>query len=291
MGNMTDCNSVLVVILDCDVAFWSTRKKEIESTPELISYEEIVEQIMLFMNAYLMLHARNRLAFIANHPTSSKFLFPRSSGGDLQGNFLENISSLINDLKEIGKIEVTNRTTSQFSAALSMALCYINKAKKGITVNDQIDYRVLVIQGAEDTASQYIPMMNCIFTAQKIGVVVDACVISKKESTFLQQATDLTNGSYLRLSEIFQKAILQQLFTVFLPDRETRKLLNVSLQNDVDFRASCFCHRRTIDTGYVCSVCLSIFCEFLPICTTCGTKFHVPRPKKSKRKKITLKQN
>lgn len=282
---MTDSvSSVLVVILDCDVAFWSARHKEIESAPELISFGEMVEQIMLFMNAYLMLHARNRLAFIANHPTSSKFLFPRSNAGDTQGNFLENVSFLLHELKEIGKIEVTNQVaTSQFSAALSMALCYINKAKKQMPINDQTDYRVLVIQGSEDTASQYIPMMNCIFTAQKIGVIVDACVISKKESTFLQQATDLTNGCYLRLADAFQKAILQQLFTVFLPDRESRKLLNISLQNDVDFRASCFCHRKTIDTGYVCSVCLSIFCEFLPICTTCGTKFHVPRPKKSKK--------
>lgn len=41
----------------------------------------------------------------------------------------------------------------------------------------------------------------------------------------------------------------------------------------VDFRAACFCHRRVVDTGFVCSVCLSIFCE-PPAggeCLTCGT--------------------
>jgi transcription initiation factor TFIIH subunit 3 len=42
----------------------------------------------------------------------------------------------------------------------------------------------------------------------------------------------------------------------------------------VDFRAACFCHRNVVDTGFVCSICLSIFCE-VPDggeCLTCGTK-------------------
>ncbi|KAK4120858.1 putative transcription factor [Parathielavia appendiculata] len=41
----------------------------------------------------------------------------------------------------------------------------------------------------------------------------------------------------------------------------------------VDFRAACFCHRNVVDTGFVCSVCLSIFCEVPPggECLTCGT--------------------
>jgi transcription initiation factor TFIIH subunit 3 len=42
----------------------------------------------------------------------------------------------------------------------------------------------------------------------------------------------------------------------------------------VDFRAACFCHRSVVDTGFVCSVCLSIFCEVPDNaeCLTCGTK-------------------
>jgi transcription initiation factor TFIIH subunit 3 len=42
----------------------------------------------------------------------------------------------------------------------------------------------------------------------------------------------------------------------------------------VDFRAACFCHRNVVDIGFVCSICLSIFCE-VPAdaeCLTCGTK-------------------
>jgi transcription initiation factor TFIIH subunit 3 len=57
----------------------------------------------------------------------------------------------------------------------------------------------------------------------------------------------------------------------------TRNHLVSPTQIDIDFRAACFCHRRVIDLGYVCSICLSIFCE-IPEggeCLTCGTKLEL----------------
>ena len=43
-------------------------------------------------------------------------------------------------------------------------------------------------------------------------------------------------------------------------------------QKTVDFRASCFCHRRPVEFAFMCSVCLALTCE-LPesSCATCGT--------------------
>lgn len=51
-------------------------------------------------------------------------------------------------------------------------------------------------------------------------------------------------------------------------------LLVTPSADSVDFRAACFCHRNVVDTGFVCSICLSIFCE-VPEgaeCLTCGTR-------------------
>lgn len=66
----------------------------------------------------------------------------------------------------------------------------------------------------------------------------------------------------------------------------------------VDFRAACFCHRRVIDVGFVCSICLSIFCE-VPEggeCLTCGTRLAlgsygakpavVPRVRRKKKRRL-----
>lgn len=38
----------------------------------------------------------------------------------------------------------------------------------------------------------------------------------------------------------------------------------------------CFCHKNTIDMGYICSVCLSIFCKHHKKCSTCGWDWDVP---------------
>lgn len=73
-----------------------------------------------------------------------------------------------------------------------------------------------------------------------------------------------------------------------------RQLILMPSQERVDFRAACFCHKRIIDVGYVCSVCLSstsgrfrlicepilnlgpshsVFCKPTPVCSTCKTRF------------------
>lgn len=56
---------------------------------------------------------------------------------------------------------------------------------------------------------------------------------------------------------------------VFLPDHSSRQMLTLPPLGHVDYRAACFCHRKLVEIGYVCSVCLSIFCQFNPICSTC----------------------
>ena len=77
--------------------------------------------------------------------------------------------------------------------------------------------------------------------------------------------------------------LLQFLTWLFLPGPSLRKALGAPPAVRVDYRsvrpqgltqsdlcrAACFCHRQLVDVGYVCSVCLSIFCKFNPVCTTC----------------------
>lgn len=42
-----------------------------------------------------------------------------------------------------------------------------------------------------------------------------------------------------------------------MPDSVTRRHLIPPSQINVDFRAACFCHKRVVDIGFVCSICLS----------------------------------
>lgn len=66
-------------------------------------------------------------------------------------------------------------------------------------------------------------------------------------------------------------AMLQYFLHHYLPSSKTRQYLRLPRQENVDFRAACFCHRRAVEMAYVCSVCLSIFCEASTECPTCGT--------------------
>uniref|UniRef100_A0A182P4P7 General transcription factor IIH subunit 3 n=1 Tax=Anopheles epiroticus TaxID=199890 RepID=A0A182P4P7_9DIPT len=181
---------------------------------------------------------------------------------------------------------LTTPTESLLAGSMSMALCYIARINRNKAPGTKINSRVLVVTGSNECASQYMTYMNVFFTAQKQGVVVDVCALDKALS-LLQQGCDITGGQYLRLEQL--EGFLQYLLWVFLPDPQMRCKLVLPPPVKVDYRAACFCHRELIDIGYVCSVCLSIFCKFSPICTTCHTVFKAPAPIVAKPKKKKLK--
>ena len=110
-----------------------------------------------------------------------------------------------------------------------------------------------------------------------------------KDSSLLQQASNLTNGIYFKIPQI--NGLLHYLLWVFLPNENLRKMLVLIPKTQVDFRAACFCHRQLIDIGFVCSVCLSVFCSFTPICTTCDCNFEFDLNILKLGKKINLKKS
>ena len=124
------------------------------------------------------------------------------------------------------------------------------------------------------TASHYMSYMNVFFTAQKLNILIDACMLDR-DSGLLQQGADMTNGKYIRVNKL--DSLLQFLLWTFLPDPSLRGgQLSLPTATKVDYRAACFCHRQLVDIGFVCSVCLSIFCKFSPMCSTCQTVFKIP---------------
>ena len=100
--------------------------------------------------------------------------------------------------------------------------------------------------------------------------MIDSCILME-DSSLLQQASNLTNGFYFKIPQI--SGLLNYLIWLFLPNESTRKIIVYPPKSEVDYRAACFCHRKLIDIGYVCSVCLSVFCSFTPICSTCDCNF------------------
>jgi transcription initiation factor TFIIH subunit 3 len=240
--------------------------------------------------------------------------------------------ALVNNLRRLVDATTTDSLSStpatMMAGALTLALTYISKQTASLpTANTsaQFNYsdptsvaggnelskdgakgqtsltlssRILILSVSGDLANQYIPIMNSIFACQRLCIPIDILKLAG-DTVFLQQAADATGGIYMALDDQSRSGLLQYLMLAYLPDQAARDHLIMPGEGEgVDFRAACFCHRRIVDIGFVCSICLSIFCEPLQdnICLTCGSFLTmgnygqkpavVPRKKKKKKRHL-----
>ncbi|KAI5798915.1 transcription factor Tfb4-domain-containing protein [Geopyxis carbonaria] len=286
--------SLLVLILDTNPFAWSTL------SPQL-PLKTALAHILLFINAHLSFSHANRVAVLASHSNTATFLHPpppsTSATPPSAAPTPEDATRDANKYRLFREVEhdVQNSLRALLAAtspddlaatpndtmmagALSLALAYINRATRvdaadtGVAVarpgeaqreRASMSARILVVSVSGDLASQYVSVMNSIFAAQRGGVAIDVAKITG-ETVFLQQASEATGGIYLQLQH--PEALLQYLLTCFIADPATRKHLVSPSQINVDFRAACFCHKRVVDVGFVCSICLSSqCCPYVPL--------------------------
>jgi transcription initiation factor TFIIH subunit 3 len=179
-------------------------------------------------------------------------------------------------LEETNESHLAATPTTLIGGAISLALTYISKstilhaptaasaesmslAALADSENAHIDRipltsRILIVSVSGDLANQYIPVMNSIFAAQRKKIPIDILKLAG-DTVLLQQASDTTGGVYMKPER--PEGLLQYLMMAFLPDATARNSLVIPSAGGVDFRAACFCHRKVVDIGYVCSVCLS----------------------------------
>ena len=103
------------------------------------------------------------------------------------------------------------------------------------------DPRILILSVSPDASNSYIPIMNSIFSAQKLvsssllvrrqisltftqKITIDVCKIFGPDSVFLQQAAYLTGGSYIYLEH--REALLQYLIVCSLLGVSCAQLTN-----------------------------------------------------------------
>ncbi|KAI4093640.1 MAG: hypothetical protein LQ339_007650 [Xanthoria mediterranea] len=168
------------------------------------------------------------------------------------------------------------------------------------TTSSALNSRILLLSLTGSLSAQYIPLTNTIFACQRLQIPISVAKIAG-DAAFLEQASDSTRGTYLNIKH--PRGMLQYLMMAFLSEPLSNgssggggggsgggggggaggnigegggggSILRHVGESGVDFRAACFCHRRVVERGWVCSVCLSIFCSppSDAICLTCGTQ-------------------
>ncbi|XP_026323026.1 general transcription factor IIH subunit 3 [Hyposmocoma kahamanoa] len=282
-------SSLLVIVVDTN-----PNQSYISEDPKALTH--VLDAVIAFANSHLMQKSRNQLAVIGCHFHKSEYLYP-SPGKPLDVRQIDGQYELFTLVEKTIKMRLVNLIKSQpheekpgeslLAGALAMGLCYISRMRRQASVGLRICSRILIVTGSTDTAAQYINYMNVFFTAQKQQVLIDVCSLDKQLS-LLQQGCDITGGLYLKVPSL--EGLLQYLLWVFLPEGSERSKLVLPGRGRVDYRTACFCHRELLTIGYVCSVCLSVFCKFSPICTTCHTVFKMagPLPVKPKKKKLKV---
>ena len=281
---MEENENLLVVILDITQSQW-IGKRDV--------FQKFIDSVMVFCNSYLMLNHSNQLAVYACDTVNATIVYPaepvvnqsESIMHDGKFELFVELNGIISrKLKEIidrGYNKERPEAVSKLSGAFSQALCYIQKKSLG---EQRLSSRILILKTSADVSAQYMSIMNCIFASQKNNITVDACSLFTK-SGFMQQASDITGGTYHFVENT--SALLELILWIYLPDQNIRHKLQLPSNVEIDYRAACFCHKKLVEIGFVCSVCLSIYCQFIPKCSTCQTRFKLPMlpAMKAKRKK------
>jgi len=313
---MEESSKLLTVICDVNLEWWRHHTThQPPSTPNYnndhnnhnttsFSFQQAMDSLLVFCNSYLMMRHTNKIVFIAYDSRTCRFIYPNANDDtdsnenncsvndgkfDMFTQFNDTVQEKIKAMTEETANDSTlpSKSPSLLAGALSKALCYIHNNNKDIT--GKVQSRIFVLKCSPDGSSHYTSVMNCIFAAKKEDVLIDCCDV-ERNSGFLQQAASITGGSYFAVDRL--PGLLQYMLWMFLPDADIRGKLNLPKSEDIDYRAVCFCHKRFVDIGFVCSVCLSIYCQFVPKCQTCQTRFKLPQlsmslkgKKKGKKKK------
>ncbi|KLU89439.1 RNA polymerase II transcription factor B subunit 4 [Magnaporthiopsis poae ATCC 64411] len=251
--------SLLAVVVDTNPSAWALIRK-------VLPISKAIANILIYVNAHLALSNLNQVAIIAAHSHRARWLYPSPPNH-----------------------------RPRKDAAGDPGSSAIPAGAGNVGATTAVRGRILVVSVSDSSASQYIPTMNAVFAASHASVPLDVIAL-RGNAPFLQQGSYITGGNFIHAKE--PRGLLTYLMAGFPVGGSAVSDMLISPGTEkVDFRAACFCHRKALDTGFVCSVCLSIFCEAPPAneCLTCGSTLAlgaygarpavVPRARKKKKRK------
>eukprot|EP00047_Mylnosiga_fluctuans_P012073 m.24362 g.24362 ORF g.24362 m.24362 type:complete len:285 (+) comp4000_c0_seq2:1-855(+) len=274
----TVVGNVLVLVVETNPHSWQTVQSP--------TFAQLVQHLVVFLNVHLANKRANSVCVIAAHTGSSRILYPTALESDegrdtgkwqplqrMNDAFAAELTALLSEACDL-------LPNTALGGALGKALCYINRVRQ-TCIRDKVPApsgRVLVISAAPPPPTQYMAVMNAIFAAQKHSIPIDSCVLGGAPA-LLQQAAALTAGNYVDVGPASKVPIadglIEVLLTCFLTDPEDRSTFTRPVMKQVDYQTSCTCHGTALNVGFVCSVCLTVYCKFQWECDNCKSSFKV----------------
>merc|ERR1719411_721675 len=164
-----------------------------------------------------MLEPRHRAALVAAHAAGCSFLFPSPEVKE-EGKLLRQQDGQYEEFavveavvrRRVAQVIATDEGGGQgrsneslLAGAMAMALAHVNRqqAAAAAAAGSKVSARMLVLSASGDSAAQYMNYMNVFFTAQKLNIPVDVCMIGQ-DSGLLQQGSDITGGLYIKVTQL-----------------------------------------------------------------------------------------
>jgi len=225
---------VVFLVLDCNAEAWEKAR---------VLPSDVILAVSVFRQAVWTFHANNQLSILLSANKKSIILSDRPL--------------TVNDVfhADAGPIEL----------GIDFALLQAYKRKR---VHKSVTpIRIVVVTASP--ISNFIVGMNSAFAAQKLDIVVDVVDAwpCHNPTAELVQITQLTSGVYFKP----RQDLLDHLYFL-VPDAHTRSSMSAIQRPAIDLRAECFCHRTPVSIGYVCSVCLAVYCQIPTNCPSCNVK-------------------
>jgi len=193
----------------------------------------VLNDLLVFLNLFIRSSHRSRLKIVQN--TSVLF----DSVEDLE----EDLGKVVGEAFSCG----TTRVSSDFGYSLLLA----SKEKE--------KSRIVVFSSNEAN----LDFIKCSFTSKKLQIPV-SCVSSGNEGVGYQ-VSDLFGNLVCDISKSESGVVFRYLVSI----------LGLALDRMAPNRTEreCVCHGKGIEKGYLCPICLGLYCKFVPLCRHCKTKF------------------
>lgn len=201
---------------------------------------EWLNATLVFANMYLRSAQSNRLCLVQGlrilHDSDAS-----DDPADLQNALLEAASPKSGEAAAL---------SSDFGYALLLVQRETQRGGKG---------RVLLFSCNED---QDLSLIKCAFTANKQDVRVDAVVTA---SSFVAEVFEVMKGCIKVVADASANILPFLISTLSLNSELTTELKSIA--------RTCMCHDNPVLVGYLCPICLGLYCRFVPICRHCKNKF------------------
>ncbi|KAI5180104.1 transcription initiation factor TFIIH subunit 3 [Nematocida sp. AWRm80] len=197
--------------------------------------EKVPDRIINDLLVFLRVFIRSSLSnrLIIIHDTKKKYF----SEEDLE----ENIPVVLSKI-------LSSPVDTDYTSDLGYALLLMHKEK---------DSSRILLFCSDESPFNFI---KCAFTSKKYSIPI-SCVVLK--DSFVISLPEMLKEPIYTLSS--KEPLFNYLMNMIS--------LNLNRPLTDSTRKVCICHQKEVTIGYLCPVCLGLYCKFVPLCKHCKIRF------------------